>query len=302
MAACCIQYFLPLFLLGASHWTCMFGERGETAGPQRVDLWREEVTPQRRAIDYFPLVFPVTQNLHCEVSRILRLEDDPGRTFNWTSKAERCYPRELCQETVLLIKAEGTKTVVLASKGCTDQEMESMTFIQYAPPPGLVAVSYINYCNNTLCNNRDSISQFWNPPETTGTWGTGRCEHQLLTGQEASAAQHVWLWGPVPVPPLCPVPTAQLSAIKEDLNSLEVKAPQGGMDSIVHVQGCATMLGCRLLATMTSVGPITVKETCNYHSFLQPRKAESGASWMLTSLWMLELLLPALLLPLTHLA
>lgn len=76
----------------------------------------------------------------------------------------------------------------------------------------------------------------------------------------------------------------------------------GGMDSIVHVKGCTTAIGCRLMASMTSVGPMTVKETCSFYSFLQPRKAEgsSRASWMLTSLWVLELLLPTLLVALIH--
>jgi hypothetical protein len=123
---------------------------------------------------------------------------------------------------------------------------------------------------------------------------------------------------------------AQLSAIKEDLNSLEVKIPQvsgargsrgegrrgspfpkppllphlfwllGGMDATVQVKGCTTTIGCRLMAMIDSVGPMTVKETCSYQSFLQPRKAEIGASQMPTSLWVLELLFPLLLLPLTH--
>ena len=53
----------------------------------------------------FFLIFLVVQNTYCQVSQTLSLEDDPGRTFNWTSKAEQCNPGELCQETVLLIKA-----------------------------------------------------------------------------------------------------------------------------------------------------------------------------------------------------
>ncbi|KAL1765004.1 testis-expressed sequence 101 protein [Sigmodon hispidus] len=183
----------------------------------------------------------VVQNLHCEVSRNLRLEDDPGQTFNWTSDIESCNPGELCQETILLIKAEGTKTVVLASKSCIVEKLEYITFVQYTSSPGLIAISYSNYCNETLCNNKDNLSSFWKPPKT-----------------------------------------------------------KGGMDSIIHVKGCTSVIGCKLMAAITSVGPMTVKETCNYHSFLQPRKAESGASWMLTSLWVLELLSPALLLPLTH--
>ncbi|GAB1291710.1 CD177 antigen [Apodemus speciosus] len=72
----------------------------------------------------------------------------------------------------------------------------------------------------------------------------------------------------------------------------------GGMDSTLQVKGCTTMVGCRLMAMIVSVGPMTVKETCSYQSLLQPRVAETGASWMPTSMWVLELLLPALLLPL----
>ncbi|XP_059109505.1 testis-expressed protein 101 [Peromyscus eremicus] len=250
MTACCIQYFLFLFLLGASHWT-------------------------------------LAQNLHCEVGRNLHLEDDPGRTFNWTSKVERCDPNELCQETILLIKAEGTKTAVLASKGCADQEIESMTFIQYTPPAGLVVASYSNYCNDTLCNNRDSISQFWKPPETIATSRTSGALH----------CPTCVALGPCSNAPSLPCPNSTTQCYQ---GRLELSG--GGMDSVVHVKGCTTMIGCRLMATMTSVGPMTVKETCSYHSFLQPRKAESKASWMLASLWLLELLSPALLLPLNHFA
>ncbi|CAH7384320.1 testis-expressed protein 101 [Phodopus roborovskii] len=251
MAGCCVQYLLILLLLGASHWT-------------------------------------LTQSLHCEVSRILRLEDDPSRNFNWTSKpdkVEKCDYGELCQETVLLIKGEGTKTAILASKGCATQDTEAVTFIQYAPPPGLIAVSYSNYCNSTLCNNSKNVSLFWKPPDTTETSGMSRalrCPTCVALGSCPSA----------PSMP-CPNTTTQCYQGRLELSG-------GGMDTIVHVKGCTSVIGCRLLATMTSVGPMAVKETCSYYSFLQPRKAEeSRASWMLTSLWMLELLLPAVLVALT---
>lgn len=62
---------------------------------------------EEQLIIFYP-IFPVAQSLHCAVSKVLRLEDDPSRTFNWTSKpgkVEKCSPGELCQETVLLIKA-----------------------------------------------------------------------------------------------------------------------------------------------------------------------------------------------------
>ncbi|ERE60212.1 testis-expressed protein 101 [Cricetulus griseus] len=253
MAGCCVQHLLFLLLLGASHWT-------------------------------------LAQSLHCAVSKVLRLEDDPSRTFNWTSKpgkVEKCSPGELCQETVLLIKAEGTKTAVLASKGCASQETEAVTFIQYAPPPGLIAISYSNYCNNSLCNNSKNVSLFWKPPDTTATSSISseafQCPTCVALGSCSSA----------PVMP-CANSTTQCYEGKLELSG-------GGMDSVVHVKGCTTVIGCRLMATMDSVGPMTVKETCSYHPILQPRKAEeSRASWMLTSLWMLELVLPAVMVALAQ--
>lgn len=48
-----------------------------------------------------------------------------------------------------------------------------MTFIQYTAPPGLVAISYSNYCNDSFCNNKDSLASVWRVPETTGTWDVG---------------------------------------------------------------------------------------------------------------------------------
>ncbi|XP_028638402.1 testis-expressed protein 101 [Grammomys surdaster] len=248
MGACRIQYVLPVFLLVALHWT-------------------------------------LAQSTYCEVSRTLSLEDDPGRTFNWTSKAEKCNPGEFCQETVLLIKAEGTKTVILASKSCVPQGVETVTFVQYTAPPGLVAISYSNYCNDSLCNNKDNLASVWKVPETTATSnmsGTRHCPTCVALGSCSSA-------------PSLPCANGTTQCYQ---GRLEFSG--GGLDSIVHVKGCTTMIGCRLMAKIVSVGPMTVKETCNYQSFLQPRKAEIGASWMPTSLWVLELLLPALLLPLIH--
>nr|NP_001233629.1 testis-expressed protein 101 precursor [Cricetulus griseus]Q7TQN2.1 RecName: Full=Testis-expressed protein 101; AltName: Full=Lipid raft-associated glycoprotein TEC-21; Flags: Precursor [Cricetulus griseus]AAP73441.1 lipid raft-associated glycoprotein TEC-21 [Cricetulus griseus] len=251
MAACWVHYLL-LLLLGVSHQT-------------------------------------LAQSLQCAVSKVLRLEDDPSRTFNWTSKpdkVETCNPGELCQETVLLIKAEGTKTAVVASKGCASREIEAVTFIQYTPPPGVIAISYSNYCNSSLCNNSKNVSLFWKPPDTTATskiLGALSCPTCVALGSCSSA----------PSMP-CANSTTQCYQGKIELSG-------GGMDSVLHIKGCTTAIGCRLMAAITSVGPMTVKETCSYHSLLQPRKAEeSRASGRSTSLWVLELLLPAVLVALTH--
>ncbi|XP_051017976.1 testis-expressed protein 101 [Acomys russatus] len=228
----------------------------------------------------------LVHNLRCQVGTVVSLEDDPGRTFNWTSKAETCDPGELCQETVLLIKADGTKTVVLASKSCTQGE-ESMTLIHYTAQFGLIALSYSNYCNGTLCNNKDSLSSFWKPQNTDPTAtsslaGDLRCPTCVALGSCSSA------------------PTLPCANGTNQCYQGRLELYGGGVDSIVQVKGCATIIGCRLMSRMVSVGPMAVKETCNDRPSLQPRKAESGASWLHTSLLVLELLLPAALLPLTH--
>ncbi|XP_055476690.1 testis-expressed protein 101 [Psammomys obesus] len=249
MGACCIRCFL-LFLLGASLWT-------------------------------------LVRNLRCEVGTALSLEDDPSQTFNWTSKAEQCLPGELCQETVVLIKADGGKTALLASKGCTPQGTESMTFIQYTPPPpGLVVVSYSNYCNDSLCNSKESVRSFWYQPGAAATArppGALRCPTCVALGSCTSA----------PSLP-CANGTTQCYQGRLDFSG-------GGLESTaVEVKGCTTVVGCRLLATLNSVGPLTVKESCGYRPVLQPRQAESGGPWGHASLWALELLLPAVLLALAH--
>lgn len=48
-----------------------------------------------------------------------------------------------------------------------------MTFVQYTAPPGLVAISYSNYCNDSLCNNRNNLASILQAPEPTGTWDMG---------------------------------------------------------------------------------------------------------------------------------
>ena len=83
--------------------------------------WWGRVTPRRRKGKFIFLIFPVVQNMSCEVSKTLSLEDDPSRTFNWTSKAEKCNPGEFCQETVLLIKAGKAERMVGVAAGSSPQ-------------------------------------------------------------------------------------------------------------------------------------------------------------------------------------
>uniref|UniRef100_A0A8D2KP92 Testis expressed 101 n=1 Tax=Urocitellus parryii TaxID=9999 RepID=A0A8D2KP92_UROPR len=215
----------------------------------------------------------LAQHLYCHKGVYVNIEDDPAQTFNWTTeKVETCDNGELCQESVLMITA-GDKTAVLATKGCFAQLMEAMTFVQHAPSPGLTAVSYSNYCEDPLCNSRQ---------KTTSMTATLHCPTCVAVGTCLSA----------PSLP-CPNGTNRCYRGKVELSG-------GRMESSVEVKGCTSIIGCKLMARISSIGPMAVKEVCPHQSVYQSRKTESGATWLLVSVWCLALLLPTLLQSLIH--
>ncbi|XP_040135611.1 testis-expressed protein 101 [Ictidomys tridecemlineatus] len=227
----------------------------------------------------------LAQHLYCHKGVYVNIEDDPAQTFNWTTeKVETCDNGELCQESVLMITA-GDKTAVLATKGCFAQLMEAMTFVQHAPSPGLTAVSYSNYCEDPLCNSRQSMVDFSKTQktldapevETASMTATLHCPTCVAVGTCLSA----------PSLP-CPNGTNRCYQGKVELSG-------GRMESSVEVKGCTSIIGCRLMARISSIGPMAVKEVCPHQSVYQSRKTESGATSLLVSVWCLALLLPTLL-------
>ncbi|XP_024624353.1 testis-expressed protein 101 [Neophocaena asiaeorientalis asiaeorientalis] len=240
--------------------------------------------PQRRACAYLYLIFsPVAQNLRCQKSTFVGLEADPVETFNWTTdKAETCDNGALCQETVLMIKA-GTRTAILATKGCTSDGAPAITFIQHTPAPGLVAVSYSNYCEDSFCNNKEDLHELWRTEEIDAPRGSTdlRCPTCLALGSCLNA------------PSLsCPNDTNQCYQGKLQVTGGDLSAP-------LEIKGCTSADGCRLMSGIFTVGPLWVKETCPLRS-VSPRKVESGATWLHTSVWRLELLLLLSLQALVH--
>ncbi|XP_063108325.1 testis-expressed protein 101 [Cavia porcellus] len=221
----------------------------------------------------------LAQHLLCQKSVSLTIEEDPSNSFNWTTEqVETCEQNALCQETIIMITAAGGKTAILATKGCIYNVGESATFIQHSPPPGLVAVSYSNYCGDTLCNNRESIASFWKQEETTAPAVPAlSCPTCVALGFCVSA-------------PSLPCPHGTTRCYHGKLN-----VSGGGIDSSVEVKGCTVTAGCRLMARITMVGPILVKEVCSPQPGLQARKAASGATWFSSSVWRLDLQLSLLL-------
>ncbi|XP_061028455.1 testis-expressed protein 101 [Eubalaena glacialis] len=226
----------------------------------------------------------LAQKLRCQKSTFVGLEADPVETFNWTTdKVETCDNGALCQETVLLIKAAGTKTAILATKGCSSDGAPAITFIQHTPAPGLVAISYSNYCEDSFCNNKEDLYELWRTEEIDAPRGSTalRCPTCLALGSCLNA----------PSLP-CPNDTNRCYQGKLQVTGGDLSAP-------LEIKGCTSADGCRLMSGIFIIGPLWVKETCPLRS-VSPRKVESGATWLHTSVWRLELLLPLLLQPLVR--
>ncbi|XP_076987750.1 testis-expressed protein 101 [Tamandua tetradactyla] len=217
----------------------------------------------------------LAQSLFCNKGKATFIEGDPGSSFNWTTeKIDTCDKGTFCQETVLLIEA-GVEMAVLATKGCSVAEMETITLVQHTPPPGLVAVSYSNFCEESLCNDKDSLPLFWKSAETSAPSvpPTLHCPTCVALGTCFSA-------------PSLPCPNGTTHCYQGKL-----QVTGGGIDSTVEVRGCTTVAGCRLMSGILAMGPMEVKETCVHLPLTQPRRAENGAPWLPISVWKLELLL-----------
>ncbi|TKC53885.1 hypothetical protein EI555_018640 [Monodon monoceros] len=285
--------------------------------------------PQRRARAYLYLIFsPVAQNLHCQKSTFVGLEADPVETFNWTTdKAETCDNGALCQETVLMVKAAGTKTAILATKGCSSDGAPAITFIQHTPAPGLVAVSYSNYCEDSFCNNKEDLHELWRTEEIDAPRGSTdlRCPTCLALGSCLNAPslscpndtnqcyqgklQVTGGWKTRHLSVAQEVLTLRVPGMREawtplwfPKTSMCLPIPPcstGDLSAPLEIKGCTSADGCRLMSGIFTIGPLWVKETCPLRS-VSPRKVESGATWLHTSVWRLELLLPLSLQALVH--
>uniref|UniRef100_A0A2K6SWC2 Testis expressed 101 n=1 Tax=Saimiri boliviensis boliviensis TaxID=39432 RepID=A0A2K6SWC2_SAIBB len=217
--------------------------------------------------------------LRCEKGLSMTLEADPSNMFNWTTEeVETCDSETLCQETILMIKA-GTETAILATKGCILEEAEATTVVQHSPPPGLTVISYSNYCEDSLCNDKDSLSQLWDFSGTTASTvsATLHCPTCVALGTCFNA-------------PSLPCPNGTTRCYQ---GKLEITG--GGIESSVEVKGCTAMIGCRLMSGILAVGPMFVREVCPRQLHTESRKTENGAICLPIPVWGLQLLLPLLL-------
>ncbi|EPY88260.1 testis-expressed protein 101-like protein [Camelus ferus] len=184
------------------------------------------------------------QNLKCQKATFKGIEEDPRDTFNWTTeKVETCDNGALCQETVLMIKS-GINTVILATKGCSSEGTPEILFVQHAPPPGIFVVSYSNYCEEPLCNNRKDLYEIWSPEETPASSESATlfCPTCVALGTCLNA-------------PSLPCPNGTNRCYQGKL-----QVTGGGLNTPLEIKGCTSITGCRLMSGVYTVGPMWLKE------------------------------------------
>nr|XP_025705337.1 testis-expressed protein 101 isoform X1 [Callorhinus ursinus]XP_025705339.1 testis-expressed protein 101 isoform X1 [Callorhinus ursinus]XP_025705340.1 testis-expressed protein 101 isoform X1 [Callorhinus ursinus]XP_025705341.1 testis-expressed protein 101 isoform X1 [Callorhinus ursinus]XP_025705342.1 testis-expressed protein 101 isoform X1 [Callorhinus ursinus]XP_025705343.1 testis-expressed protein 101 isoform X1 [Callorhinus ursinus] len=223
------------------------------------------------------------QNLYCHKGISVSVEKDPRKRFNWTTeKVETCDSESLCQESLLMIKA-GAKTAVLGTKGCVADGTQAIMYVQHSPPPGIITVSYSSYCEESLCNSRQNLLELWKEEETQGTWGAPSMSPRLHCPTCVALGNCLYA-------PSLPCPNDTVQCYQGRLH-----ITGGGISSFLEVKGCTSIIGCRLMSGIFTVGPMWVEEICPYQSLPQPRKTENGATWRPVSVWRLELVLLMLL-------
>ncbi|XP_053771613.1 testis-expressed protein 101 [Desmodus rotundus] len=219
----------------------------------------------------------LAQNFYCHKGISMSVKDDPSM-FDWsTEKVETCDNGSLCQESLLIVKS-GAKAAIVATKGCISDERPAITFVQHAPPPGIMVISSSHYCELSHCNHRRNLPDLWTQslPAPNGS-ETLHCPTCVAFGTCLSA----------PYLP-CPNDTNQCYQGK-------LRVAGGDIDSTLEVKGCTSVTGCRLMSGVFTVGPMHVKEICPYQTLIQPRHVENGANWLPVSAGKLELLLLLLL-------
>ncbi|XP_077603497.1 testis-expressed protein 101 isoform X1 [Crocuta crocuta] len=225
------------------------------------------------------------QNLYCHKGVSTSIEEGPSSVFNWTTeKVESCESGSFCQESLLMVKA-GTKTAVLATKGCIADGTQAVTYVQHSPPPGIITVSYSSYCDDSLCNSREDLQEFWRLEETL------EASRAPSTSVVPLSCPTCVALGACPAAPSLPCPNDTIQCYE---GRLQIHG--GGINSFLEIKGCTSITGCGLMAGVFTIGPMWVKEVCPYQFLLQPRKTENGATRLPVSVWRLELLLLLLLL------
>ncbi|XP_049983107.1 CD177 antigen [Alexandromys fortis] len=168
-------------------------------------------------------------------------------SVEWSAVSTKvCEPKELCQETLLLIDV-GPRTLLLGSKGCSGRGAEDNGSISiYSQPPGMVVASYTRFCSSNLCNEANSSSVLLNSLPRPNVPPPGDLQCPACVELSASCFQSTNFV-------TCPQGTTR--CYKGDL-----ELQGGGVSSTLSLQGCMSSPNKTLLGGSRTIGIFSTKE------------------------------------------
>nr|XP_034344679.1 CD177 antigen-like isoform X2 [Arvicanthis niloticus] len=184
-----------------------------------------------------------------------------------TTKA--AHPK-ICQETLLLIDV-GIKSLLLGSKGTSKAESKTTLDIQkFSGGPGIVAASYVHFCDTELCNNADSTSVLLNNLSLASFSKKKKSsECPVCLKFQGSCSQEGKFM-------LCPMATHCYYS--------DITVEGGGLNIIFSIDGCLTNSAKDLLNNQTSVGIFSIIEASDQNittSFSHVLVPSTLPVWML---------------------
>ncbi|GAB1291711.1 Ly6/PLAUR domain-containing 10 [Apodemus speciosus] len=151
----------------------------------------------------------------------------------------------MCQETLLLIDV-GEKSVIMGSKGVSKVPGKTKNIQMYSGGPGIVAASYVHFCDTNACNKATNTSVLLESLSLSAYYEPGSIQCPVCLEYKGSCNQttkHVF----------CPKNT------KCYAGSLGLHG--GSLSTYVDILGCLNSSHQFLLNNQSSIGIIDIKET-----------------------------------------
>ncbi|XP_057618261.1 CD177 antigen-like [Chionomys nivalis] len=189
----------------------------------------------------------------------------------WSALSTKvCEPKELCQETLLLIDV-GPRTLLLGSKGCSGRGAEDNSGISiYSSPPGMLVASYTRFCSSNLCNEASSSSVLLSSLPRPNVPPPGDLQCPVCVELSGSCFQNTNFV-------TCPQGTTR--CYKGDL-----VLQGGGVSSTLSLQGCMSSPAKTLLGGSKTIGIFSTKELSEDENDQKPLDGGVSASslaWVL---------------------
>ncbi|XP_005361220.2 CD177 antigen [Microtus ochrogaster] len=223
----------------------------QTVGPMVV---REECGPQ------------LDSALTCYKGVMIKFGSSFAKeAVEWSALSTKvCEPKELCQETLLLIDV-GPRTLLLGSKGCSGRGAEDNSGISiYSRPPGMLVASYTRFCSSNLCNEASSSSVLLNSLPRPNVPPPGDLQCPVCVELFASCFQSTNFV-------TCPQGTTR--CYKGDL-----VLQGGGVSSKLSLQGCMSSPDKSLLGGSRTIGIFSTKELSEDEERNDQKPLGGGAS------------------------